>query len=391
MKTSMIVHFVVDEKITDQIIENFLSVSDNNVFIVFVKDRLADYKHIKTTNDNIRKFDYTKDNILETLEEVKPSALILHSLRVEFAAILSANSFNVKIAWVAWGFDVYSLPKIKPHLFAPQTRKQVMKSDPFTVLKWQIKKLPVLRRIQYRLIKGKRDPYSLLFKAIRSIDYFCTYIKEDFDYFSKHYPQNKLTFVETAFSTIDQYLAGNKQLSLAENANNILIGNSNTPESNYLDVIDILADFKEEFNKACFVLNYGCNDKHKKEVIENGNNLLGDQFSPVLNFMDRESYIEFLRSCSVGVFNHYRQQAMGNIIAMIYLGARVYLSEKNPAYHYFIRNGVIVNCFETEFYKFLNAKLNHIEIQNNRSIMDSLFSKEKVLNDLRTLTSRLLL
>lgn len=381
----MIIHFVVDEKIIDQIIDNFLQLSPDHIFLIFTENTNDNFIHITRTGSYIRGFNYITDDINEVLINNNADAIIMHQLNLKFAKTLNQIKNSVKIAWIAWGFDVYSLPKIQPSLYAPITKQFLFKHKSATSFIWLINKNNFIRNIFYKL-RIKKDPYREVFKAIGKIDYFITYIREDFDYFSKFYKIKNLRFLESPFSTIDQYLAGNNKLRVCEDAKSIIIGNSNTLESNYLDVISKLQEKKDLVNKIYCLLSYGNNNEHKQEVINEGKKQLGDQFHPITVFMTRENYMEILQSCSVGIFFHYRQQAMGNIIALLYMGARVYLSKRNPAFNFFLRKGIVVNCFENEFYSYLNTRLSFEDANNNRQKLDLIFNKEKVISDLKHLT-----
>lgn len=386
----MIVHFVIDEKIIDQIIDNFLEISTENIFLVFTENSNNKFFHITREGSFIVRFNYKNEDINEVLNNIQPDAIILHNLNFLFANAINQIDESLKIAWFVWGFEIYSLPKIAPNLYAPKTKKFIITQNPIQLLIWKLNKSAFLKSFFYRYIQRTTNPKATVLKAMQKIHYFCTSMKEDFDYFREYYPFKHLKFFETAFSTIDQYLAGNNNLRISDNANNVLIGNSNTLQSNYLDAITLIAEKREFINKVYIVLSYGPNEKYKSKVIKTGEKLLGPNFYPLLHFMPRKQYIEILKSCSVGIFYHYRQQAMGNIIAMLYMGARVYLSEKNPAYHYFIRKGVVINSIEHDFAKFQTSKLANKESEINRKQLDLIFSKEKVLNDLSILTEALL-
>jgi len=386
----MIVHFVVDEKIIDQLIDNYLQVSDNNLFLVFGNDDRTKFKYITRDGYFIKRFNCSREDINDVLDIIKPQAIIVHSLCFEFAHAINKLNVKVKIAWIVWGYDIYMLPKIAPLLYGNKTREFLKKDYPILFLEWQLKKVDFLRKILYNVFKMRKDPVSIQLSAMRKIDFFCSYIKEDFEFFHKFYEFKNLNFVEVAFSTIDQYLAGNNNLRITESANNILVGNSNTIESNYLDVIDIISNYKYAMSEVYFILSYSKNEAYKEQVIEHGNLFLENHFCPLLNFMDRAKYIQLLQTCSVGIFYHYRQQAMGNIIAMLYMGARLYLSEKNPAYHYLIRKGIVVNSLDRDFERNMLTRLNAVEIENNRNKLDLIFGTENVLADLLELNKMLL-
>ena len=93
-----------------------------------------------------------------------------------------------------------------------------------------------------------------------------SYIKEDFDVFSKFYPNN-MKFIYSPFLTLNQYLGKIEHPILNNNTGNILIGNSVSLESNYFDVLEKLKVNKTKFSKAFFILNYGESFKNFKKDI----------------------------------------------------------------------------------------------------------------------------
>ena len=378
----MILHFLLDEKITEQIISNFEGISSNNKYVVFVKEK-ENFKHIKNSHQNILLFKYEKEDINSIVQEFKPTGIVLHAYHLEFAKTLLELKYELKIVWVAWGFDIYGLPKIKQNIYAPLTDKFLGRKESFLLLKRKLLSNNLIRSLFYFFAK-QEDRYSIVFKSLKKVNYFSTYLKEDYIYFSKHYLHN-LRFVNCTFTSIDQYLAGNEDVYNYADASNIIIGNSNTPESNHLDVLNKLKHKKFAVSKVFVPLSYGENVAYREIVIKEGECCFGDRFQPLLTFMEKQQYIDILMSCSVGVFYHYRQQAMGNIIAMLYLGARVYMYAKSPVYKYLKRNQINVFDFDKEFDIYDIKKLPQTEVVENRNILETLFNKAKVNHDLSNL------
>lgn len=377
----MLVHFLVDEKVTDQVIENFDRVTEN-IFLIFSAN--TELKYVRSFKENVIVFNKDNDDINKNLERLSPIGIILHSMSPDFAeAVLKINK-NIPIGWYPWGYDIYFLPKIKPHIYGDQTKQFLQKCNKF--LRYgNIIRQNTLLSIIYNYIKFRElDPYYTVLKATKRIKYFLSYIQEDYSYYSNFYP-NKLLYINSTFSTINQYLAGNKELIIDNSAGNIVIGNSNSPESNHLDVFEILyknTNVLENVN-IYVPLSYGVGtDSYINHIISTGKKLFFDRFVPMLDFMDRTEYLNVLKSCSVGIFYHYRQQAMGNIIAMLYMGCRVYLSTNNPVFHYLKRIGIKAFDLEKEFDLYKNSRLSEEDVECNRVVLERLFSKEKVLHDL---------
>jgi len=74
--------------------------------------------------------------------------------------------------------------------------------------------------------------------------------------------------------------------------------------------------------------------------------LLGKHFLALTEFLPLNEYYRLISS-RVSVFmNHLRQQALGNILSLMYLGCNIIFNEENPLYHYFTRNGFYVLSFK---------------------------------------------
>lgn len=385
----MILHFVSDDKVTDQIIENFGKVDKNSCFLVFVNSKQNDFKYISNTSEKLIEFSVLEDDINTLIQKLKPTAIVAHAFHLDYAKAILQIKNKLTIAWYIWGFDVYGLPRIKPNTYAELTNDFLLGTESKLQLGRKILKHNVLRKVYYNLNTSEEDRYSFIYKALKKVTYFVTYLVEDYHYFSKYYP-NDFKFIDCTFSTIDQYLAGNQDVKIDDNAVNILIGNSNSAESNHLDAFTILENIGFYGDAQIFVpLSYGPNEVYKEEVIKTGSTLLGNSFVPLLDFMERSDYIDILSSCSTGVFYHYRQQAMGNIIAMLYIGARVYLSSKNPAFQFFVKNGITVFDFDKDYEVFKNTKLEINTVEKNRKILSEMFNEQKVLEDIRKFTNLL--
>ena len=107
---------------------------------------------------------------------------------------------------------------------------------------------------------------------------------------------------------------------------------------------------------------------------------------PLVEFMPLNDYNQTIRQCGIVIMGHYRQQAVGNVLAMIWMGAKVYLDERNSLYHYLKRIGISVFSIEKELVpknlKIFN-KLTRDEIIQNRKFLKAEIGEENLLNCLR--------
>jgi hypothetical protein len=88
--------------------------------------------------------------------------------------------------------------------------------------------------------------------------------------------------------------------------------------------------------------------------------------------------------------NHNTQQAIGNILTCLWLGAKVYMNEKNTAFQYFKRIGLNIYSLQADFKADCCNQikgLNDFEIEINRKILMEYHSENAVLMQVRNLLS----
>ena len=162
------------------------------------------------------------------------------------------------------------------------------------------------------------------------------------------------------------------------NRKRILVGNSATVSNKHIEIFEMLKKYKDEDIQIICPLSYG-NEEYRQEVKKKGEEILGDIFCPILHYIEKEKYIELLSTCTVGIFNNNRQQAMGNINIMLYLGKKLYLRTDVSMWDVYQERGYDIFSVETipqmsieEFFKFSNEQ----RIQNHKIGEKYMDSKE---------------
>ena len=107
---------------------------------------------------------------------------------------------------------------------------------------------------------------------------------------------------------------------------NILVGNSATPTNRHTEVFALLKKYADRDIKVFVALSYG-DEQYRESVIEQGKKIFGDKFYPLTTFVSKDEYARFLTSIDVGIFANDRQQAMGNIVALLYAGKKLYMRD----------------------------------------------------------------
>lgn len=104
-------------------------------------------------------------------------------------------------------------------------------------------------------------------------------------------------------------------------------------------------------------------------------------------FMPVQDYVAIIKKCGYVIMNHVRQQAVGNIVIMLYLGARVFVRQENPVYDFFKSSGVVISTVQEleEHPELLNLPLTAEERASNRAIVSDYWGRERAYERTRKL------
>ncbi|MEW9925925.1 TDP-N-acetylfucosamine:lipid II N-acetylfucosaminyltransferase [Clostridium butyricum] len=291
----MILHIFPEEKFTIAYI-NFINENfkiENHQFFLYGNNDIYNENDLNCKN-NVKYINENKSVFLKHM--YKSDKIILHSLSVP-NKLLIFLSFQPKILkksiWVVWGGDLYSYRDSKNNL----RRK----------LKEQV-----------------RD------NIIKNIGSIATLVKQDYDLAVKWYKTNA-KYLYAAYMDNEktiQYLETIRCLNdnIKKDYISILVGNSATETNNHIEVFKLLEKYKKQNIKIFCPLSYG-NLKYAEQVIEYGKNIFDDKFIPLTSFMDSNEYMDLLNSIDIGIFNNNRQQALGNIFSLGYLGKKLYIRD----------------------------------------------------------------
>lgn len=122
---------------------------------------------------------------------------------------------------------------------------------------------------------------------------------------------------------------------------NILLGNSASSTNNHLDALEKLRPFAGENIRIYCPLSYG-DAAYGDKIATAGKEMFGDKFIALREFMPLDKYLELLTDIDVAVFNHNRQQGMGNITTLLGLGKIVYMRSNITSYEALQRLGIRV-------------------------------------------------
>ena len=338
----MIAHIAVGDKFIEpfiQFIENHFDSKDH----LFLISPMALYK-VKPRS-NVVMLDERMGRLRKMAEWSKAmnkaDKIILHGLfDIRIINLLCLQPWLLKKCyWVMWGGDLYHY----------KLRGRGIRSD---------------------IQEAKRA------FVIKRMGHLVTYIKGDYELAQKWYGakgeyHNCLMYPSNLYK---EYAMPPKQ----GDAINILVGNSADPTNSHVEIFEKLKPYRDQNIQIVCPLSYGPIE-YAERIAELGKELFGDKFTPLIDFMPFEKYLEFLGKIDIAVFAHKRQQAMGNMTTLLGLGKKVYLRSDVTPWEFYSKLGVKV--FDVDGLELL--PIHKDEATRNRQIVAGNFSHDALVAQLR--------
>lgn len=398
MFQSKIIHIFSNDKFTNPAIKLFEDVIPNKSIYIVIRKTKGDFIYASSKMIKSRVLNNI-DDILALVNEINQSdsnIVFFHSLN-NFK-IKIANSLNDSIVkvWFIWGYDLYgSWEILKKRLYTTTTKHAVNDKTRF---KLKLKRSLIFNRTAYNLfLRYRQDKISLptiirnllnnnfnteYYRALQKMDVIVPVLPTEYKIIQTI--GLKAKFAPFTYGCIEDLLGANINNNVL-NSQNILVGNSADPSNNHIDIFKSLSKLNLDNKKVYVPLSYGGGISYINSVSKKGKQYLGENFIPLTEYMPLDKYNEILLSCGFVIFNHKRQQGIGNIISSGYLGAKIFLNKSSPAYNYYKHMGI--NIFNISDLNIVNLKenLSVDQLLKNRTILFKLYSHKAVCNKIREL------
>ncbi len=332
----MILHLFSYEKFTSDYIKRINQLFNPNDHLFFVIGDKVEKLIDDPAGPNViysSQYNGKIDCMLDILKKIAKSDLIIfHSMFFGSEALLLLIIEQIVLKknffWNIWGFDLYN---------------------------------------EYRNRKKCRVHFKLMQIFIRHLK-GVGYIKGDYNFLKDNFKTNANFYI--ASYTYDFSKLTFKPSDPDNIGRNIMLGNSATEECKYEMSIDFLQNKVRDCDKVFCILSYPHNNvDYRSKIIKYGNDKLGNKFIPIVDYMNFKEYASFLENIDIAIFNQNRQQGLGNIAELIYLGKKVYVNPQNACLEYF--EDIDVNIYSTkcmdkeDFFKLMPVS---DAVENNRKI-----------------------
>lgn len=375
-----ILHLATDDKFLDHAFPVFEAVypGANDVFVFAAKTPL---KYVKLKPDHIEtkvgSFFHKKPKLSSCIYN-KYDLVIFHCLASQTFPEIFNIPEDTPIVWLGWGADYYPDLLADSSLYLHQTKK-LMAGYGKTALRREVS------RLAKRLIKAFHVRTKKI-RAIERIALFSPVLPGEYKMVqrSRHWKRFPISGSWNYGTMEDNLIKGFEGEVVTGNA--ILVGNSATYTGNHAEVLDLLHKLGVNDREVVAPLSYG-DPQLAKELTSLGREYFSHNFEPLIDFMPVQEYVAIIKKCGYVIMNHVRQQAVGNIVIMLYLGARVFVRQENPVYDFFKKSGVVISTVQElgENPELLNLPLTAEERASNRAIVSDYWGRERAYERTRKL------
>jgi len=365
-----ILHIITNDKFSDYAIKQFSTPEMCSEFVLIPVNEISCETEIKHMASVIVMKPDSDDyiNLLHRLGDY--SCVILHGLFWGNwqSRIIETVPSTTKLAWVFWGGELYNRSDLRSTFLAPIT-----------------KLLCDFRSI----FKGKQPSchWQIPIEQFRRIDYCITSLEEEYEFAYKYIGNPDLKHIWYAYYSIEDTI-GTELMKQRCSGDNIWFCNSVAENVNIFDGLCYLRRpcVRKDIKKSKIItpVSYG-EPWVRNIVLKWGERLFGDNFMPLKHYLPREEYNSMMLSCSTMILPYLEPAAHGNILTALWLGMRVYLSEKSMSYTYFTRIGCKVYSIEYDLVERADRFMpqTDVELKQNRKVLLDLYGREHTMQMVR--------
>lgn len=372
-----ILNCIRDEKFFDGIMSAFNADTypvEHKYIIIGAK---KDLKHVALSS----MVEFVLENeFLNYLQSRTVDAIIIHSLSSLPFYLIKRIPPRIKVVWIAWGYDIYSMPVpypfVKIKLFHKLTKRLVSSEKKNNL--WE----KFHRAVSF--LKHRKEIEA----AIHRVDYFSGVLPPEYDLINKN-SFFKAKSIDFNYFPLNSDRTKENISQPYCSSYDILVGNSGDPTNNHLDVYNLLRE-RGINRKVYSFLSYGGTQKYRDTITDSGHELFGSNFHPITDFLPYSEFESVIQRCGNVIMGHERQQAIGNVNTALWLGCNVFLSDTSVAFNYYKSRGFSVFSIQQDLTKeALDKPLPDSLRVDNRNLILKYFSPEACLEKVKAIYKEL--
>jgi dTDP-N-acetylfucosamine:lipid II N-acetylfucosaminyltransferase len=335
----------------------FLNLNDRTIYktegVIYLKKNLFSYRRfIRQIVNADRVFFYPFDGV---------AAVFFSELQKKFPGIHAG--------WIFWSYEFYQRPGNYNNLLFDYSYSYGNSIKKISSARFQkIKNL--LKKIFFIPVYNKK----LVEDGYQKISDFFSFLPADFKNVSANLQLNHLRYHPCSFLTIEEVSRGVTRSSFEQK---IILGHAAAPTGNHAEIINALAESNIDLD-VLIPLEYGdkiYGENIRQLALEN----LHGKVETIGKRMDLSDYNSELSKAGFAVYNFRAQEALGNILFLVWNGTKIFLNEESSVYRQFHDWGIRIYSVNKDLNKEgFSSFLSIEEANNNRQKVEALFNEKKV-------------
>lgn len=377
-----ILHLIVDHQVIERTLGIYETVfPQSNEILIFDWKPKDPIKHLgKYKNRPIVKHN-DGANYGEKYNFAGITHIIAHYLTMDMIDFIKCAPQDIHVCWEIYGADLYNqfLVDYGYDIYHTSPKKYSKYSILETYFGPIFKALLYLKGVKYVYPRQRKKQFEYICNRVNSLQYCCKYDAHLVCDLAKR----SIPSYEVFNYSLSEVLGNIKGHDYSEGTN-IMIGNSASYSNNHLYVLKILRDVVlPEGCKLVMPLSYGGSSRYIRDVITNYDNAFNNRTHYIREYMPLNQYNQIFLDLSTMIMSAWRQESMGTIIMGLYLGIKVYMSEKSPLYKFLKNCGFIIFPVEYINSDSLLEKLTVEQKRVNRDLVIKRYDENVFENSLK--------
>ena len=375
-----ILHLIIDHQVIERMLDIFEIVFPTSNDVLVFSDA-SEYKHLnkhalcrRISKENVKKES-------ETFDFSSYDYIVAHYLTLEMVDFISHAPKNIHVCWEIYGADLYDQFLVPCGFKMLYTNSLKYSSLPKRIMnRFGVYNLllSIYTRNLKQLFCVRRRYFKKITNRLDSVEVGCVGDAKLLEKYSGRAIDTYKCFNYSLKKTLgDLY---NMQFS---DGNDIMIGNSASLSNNHLYVLNYIKNFSLGESKIIMPLSYGGFPSYKTDVMTEYQTLFSEKIFFLLDYIPLNKYNHIFKEIKTMVMAAWRQESIGTITMGLYMGIKIYMSNKSPLYLSLKEEGFylyeIENVDEIEFVTPLSKDIK----EYNRALLLELYDEKFFEAELR--------
>ena len=308
--------------------------------------------------------------------------IIAHFLTFDMIDFLKAAPSSIHFCWEIYGGDLYS-QFLEPNgyeMYYTNPKKYKYENELSFVASTIRSKMLIFKGYWNNINFFRNKNFSFVCRRVNSLQWCCP----GDGAFVEEYANRKIAGYEVFNYSLSKVLGNLKDAPFFE-GESLLIGSSASFSNNHLYALYQLKRMGNvEAEHIYLPLSYGGNMKYADEVEREYKNYLGDKIISMRSYMPLDDYNKVFLGLRSMILCSWRQESIGNAIMGLYLGVKLFMSNRSPLYNWLVECGFHIYNIEEASTCDLNTGLKLFEKEHNRELVLKRYNDEVFVNTLRS-------